>query len=142
MTLPASALITTQGTCTGQKVGANRIDRVKTGAKHTILISEIISICILTVVFIFAKPIVTAFGLGLEGYRLLRCSCTVSDASPAFVCVLFSTIEFIPRCKQYSIFYLCSNGCLDSSCGNCLSFSRDFRRGLSHDLVKYTFWKI
>ena len=37
-----------------------------TGAKQTILISEIISICILTIVFIFAKPIVSAFGLGSE----------------------------------------------------------------------------
>lgn len=66
MTLPASALMTTQGTYTGQNIGANRLDRVKTGAKHTVLISEIISVCILTVVFIFAKPIVTAFGLGEE----------------------------------------------------------------------------
>ena len=66
MTLPASALMTTQGTYTGQNVGAGKLDRVKTGAKHTVLISEIISISILTVVFIFAKPIVTAFGLGSE----------------------------------------------------------------------------
>ena len=66
MTLPASALMTTQGTYTGQNIGANRLDRVKTGAKHTVLISEIITICILTVVFIFARPIVAAFGLGSE----------------------------------------------------------------------------
>ncbi|MDE5965626.1 MAG: MATE family efflux transporter, partial [Lachnospiraceae bacterium] len=66
MTLPASALMTTQGTYTGQNIGANRLDRVKTGAKHTALISEIITVCILTVVFIFAKPIVSAFGLGAE----------------------------------------------------------------------------
>ena len=66
MTLPASALMTTQGTYTGQNIGANRLDRVKTGAKHTVLISEIITICILIVVFIFARPIVAAFGLGEE----------------------------------------------------------------------------
>ena len=66
MTLPASALMTTQGTYTGQNMGANRLDRIKTGAKQTVLISEIISICIVTVVFIFAKPIVSAFGLGPE----------------------------------------------------------------------------
>ncbi|MCM1055765.1 MAG: MATE family efflux transporter [Bacteroides sp.] len=66
MTLPASALMTTQGTYTGQNIGANRLDRVKTGAKHTVIISEIISICILTIVFIFARPIVSAFGLGEE----------------------------------------------------------------------------
>ncbi|MCM1498722.1 MAG: MATE family efflux transporter [Clostridium sp.] len=66
MTLPANALMTTQGTYTGQNIGADRLDRVKTGAKHTVLISEIITVCILTVAFIFAKPIVTAFGLGTE----------------------------------------------------------------------------
>ena len=66
MTLPASALMTTQGTYTGQNIGADRIDRVNSGAKQTVLISEIISVCILTVAFIFARPIVTAFGLGQE----------------------------------------------------------------------------
>ena len=66
MTLPASALMTTQGTYTGQNIGAVQQDRVVTGAKQTVLISEIISVCILTVVFIFAKPIVTTFGLGPE----------------------------------------------------------------------------
>ena len=66
MTLPANALMTTQGTYTAQNIGAGRMDRVMTGAKHTVVISEIISICILTVVFIFAQPLVTAFGLGQE----------------------------------------------------------------------------
>ncbi|MDD3417731.1 MAG: MATE family efflux transporter, partial [Lachnospiraceae bacterium] len=66
MILPASALMTTQGTYTGQNMGANRLDRVNTGAKQTFIISEIITVCILTVVFIFAKPIVTAFGLGSQ----------------------------------------------------------------------------
>lgn len=65
LTLPANALMTTQSTYTGQNIGAGRLDRVMTGAKHTIIISEIISICILSVVFVFAKPIVAAFGLGL-----------------------------------------------------------------------------
>ncbi|MDE7139542.1 MAG: hypothetical protein K2O09_02095, partial [Treponemataceae bacterium] len=66
MTLPSSALMTTQGTYTGQNIGANRLDRVKTGAKQTALISEIISVCVLTAVFVFARPIVAAFGLGQE----------------------------------------------------------------------------
>ncbi|MCM1098770.1 MAG: MATE family efflux transporter [Ruminococcus flavefaciens] len=66
MTLPANALMTTQSTYTGQNIGAGRLDRVMTGAKHTVIISEIISICILSVAFIFAKPIVSAFGLGSE----------------------------------------------------------------------------
>ncbi len=41
----------------------------ESGAKHTVIISEIISICILSVVFVFAKSIVAAFGLGsADGY--------------------------------------------------------------------------
>lgn len=64
LTLPANALMTTQSTYTGQNIGAGKIDRVITGAKHTVIISEIISVCILSVVFVFAEPIVTAFGLG------------------------------------------------------------------------------
>ncbi len=66
MGLPANALMTTQATYTAQNMGAGRMERVQTGAKHTVIISEAISICILTVVFIFARPIVTAFGLGPE----------------------------------------------------------------------------
>lgn len=63
MTLPANALMTTQSTYTGQNIGAGQVDRVMTGAKHTVMISEIISIFILSVVFVFARPIVAAFGL-------------------------------------------------------------------------------
>lgn len=66
MTLPASALMTTQGTFTGQNIGANRLDRVKIGAKYTVLISEFITAGILIAVYVFARPIVTAFGLGQE----------------------------------------------------------------------------
>ena len=66
MTLPASSLMTTQGTYTGQNIGANRLDRVKTGAKQTILLSEIITVCISSVAFVFAKSNVSAFGLGPE----------------------------------------------------------------------------
>lgn len=77
LTLPANALMTTQSTYTGQNIGAGKIDRVMTGAKHTVIISEIISVCILLVVFVFAKPIVTAFGLGAEaaGYCVSHVRC-------------------------------------------------------------------
>lgn len=58
--------MTTQGTFTGQNIGAGKLDRVKAGAKHTVLISEIITAGILIVVYVFATPIVLAFGLGQE----------------------------------------------------------------------------
>ena len=87
MTLPASALMTTQGTYTGQNMGANRLDRVITGAKQTVLISEIISACVLIMVFIFAKPIVTAFGLGPEAINY----CTSYVRFVALVLPLFAS---------------------------------------------------
>ena len=77
MTLPANALMTTQGTYTAQNIGAGKPERVITGVKHTVILSELISICILSVVFIFATPIVTAFGLGAEaaGYCTAHVRC-------------------------------------------------------------------
>ena len=64
LTLQASAFMTTQGTYTGQNIGANQLERVKTGAKITILLCEMISIILTLIVFIWAKPLVAAFGLG------------------------------------------------------------------------------
>lgn len=77
MTLPASALMTTQSTYTAQNMGAGKPERVITGARHTVILSELISICILAVVFVFAAPIVTAFGLGEEaaGYCTAHVRC-------------------------------------------------------------------
>ena len=87
MTLPASALMTTQGTYTGQNIGAGRYDRVVTGAKQTILLSDLISVIILLAVFIFARPIVTMFGLGAEavGY------CTAHIRCVAICLLLFAS---------------------------------------------------
>ncbi len=66
MILPASALMTTQGTFAGQNIGAGRLDRIRAGAKHTVILSEIITVVILIIVFVFAGQIVKAFGLGTE----------------------------------------------------------------------------
>ena len=66
MTLPASALMTTQGTFTGQNIGAGRLDRIRTGAKQTVVLSEVITAMILVIVIAFAGHIVKAFGLGAE----------------------------------------------------------------------------
>ena len=66
MTLPASAFMTTQGTFTGQNIGAGRLDRIKTGAKQTVILSEIITAMILIIVIVFVGQIVKAFGLGAK----------------------------------------------------------------------------
>ncbi len=68
MILPANALMTAQGTYTGQNIGARRMDRVITGAKHTVILSEMISVCVLTVVLVFTGPVVSVFGLGTEAF--------------------------------------------------------------------------
>lgn len=64
MTLPANSLMVTQGTYTGQNIGAERLDRVKLGVKQTVIQSEIISIILIIVVYSFAEPIVNLFGIG------------------------------------------------------------------------------
>lgn len=77
LTLPANALMTTQESYTAQNIGAGKSDRVITGAKQTVIISEAISICIIAAVFVFAVPIVAAFGLGPEaaGYCIAHIRC-------------------------------------------------------------------
>lgn len=87
MGLPANALMTTQATYTAQNIGADRMDRVLAGARQTVIISEAISICILTVVFIFARPIVTAFGLGPEAIEY----CTSHVRCVALCLILFAS---------------------------------------------------
>lgn len=48
----------------GFSAGAGNIDRVKLGVKHTVIMSEIISIILIIIVYVFAQPIVGLFGLG------------------------------------------------------------------------------
>ena len=62
--LPCNALQTTLATYTGQNIGANRLDRVKQGAKQTVLISFVSTIVISSLIWIFADQIAGLFGLG------------------------------------------------------------------------------
>lgn len=66
MILPANALMVTQGNYTGQNLGACRMDRVTDGAKTTVILSELISLCISITAFVFAQPLVSLFGLEEE----------------------------------------------------------------------------
>ena len=79
MMLPASALMTTQAAYTGQNAGARRPERIIAGARQTIIISEIICMSISAVIYIFAEPIVKAFGLRTEAVAYctahVRCVC-------------------------------------------------------------------
>ncbi len=61
--LPCNALQTTLATFTGQNIGANRLDRVKKGAKQTVLISLVTTIVISTLIWVFADKIAGLFEL-------------------------------------------------------------------------------
>ena len=63
LNLPGSAFQTTLATYTGQNIGAGKIDRVKKGARQTVLISLGMAIVISAAVFVFAEPLSTLFGL-------------------------------------------------------------------------------
>ena len=63
LNLPCNAFQTTLATYTGQNIGAKRLDRVKLGAKQTMVISLMMTLIISAVVWIFAGDIISMFGL-------------------------------------------------------------------------------
>ncbi len=86
MILPASALMTTQSAYTGQNIGAGRVERITVGARQTVLMSEIICLSISAIIFIFAQPIVRAFGLRTEAVAY----CTSHVRFASFCLVIFA----------------------------------------------------
>lgn len=64
--LPCNALQTTLATYTGQNIGAKRLDRVKKGAKQTVVISFLTTLVISSLIWIFAGSIAGLFGLSEE----------------------------------------------------------------------------
>ncbi len=66
LNLPCNAFQTTLATYTGQNIGAGKIDRVKQGAKQTVLISLLITVMISIIVWLSAENIIQLFGLGPE----------------------------------------------------------------------------
>lgn len=64
--LPCNALQTTMATYTGQNIGAGRLDRVKKGAKQSLLISLLTTVVISVLIWIFSEPIAGLFGLEEE----------------------------------------------------------------------------
>lgn len=63
MNLPCNAFHTTLATYTGQNVGAGKLDRIKTGAKHGIIISILMTLCVSVAVWFCADGIIQLFGL-------------------------------------------------------------------------------
>ncbi len=79
--LPCNALQTTLATYTGQNIGAGKIDRVKKGAKQTVLISLVTTIMISVVIWVSAGKLAGLFGL--------------SEASLAYCLPHIQTVAFI-----------------------------------------------
>lgn len=61
--LPCNSLQTTLATYTGQNIGAGKLDRVKKGAKQSILISVLSTIVISTLIWAFSGTIASWFSL-------------------------------------------------------------------------------
>ena len=63
LNLPCNAFHATLATYTGQNIGAGKIDRVRMGVRQTLLISLGMTLCICTLVWVFAENIIELFGL-------------------------------------------------------------------------------
>lgn len=63
MNLPGSAFQTTLATYTGQNIGAGKTERVKKGARQSILMSFMLTLCISALVWFFAENIIDLFKL-------------------------------------------------------------------------------
>lgn len=61
--IPAHSFQTTLATYTGQNLGAQKLDRIKKGAKQTVLISVIFTMIISALIWIFANQLTGFFGL-------------------------------------------------------------------------------
>lgn len=66
MNLPCNAFQTTLATYTGQNVGAGKVERVRLGARQTVAMSLLMTMCISALVWALAPKIVSLFGLGSE----------------------------------------------------------------------------
>lgn len=72
MNLPCNAFQTTLATYVGQNIGAGRIDRVRRGARQTVLISGLMTAGISVVVWALTPQIVRLFGL--SGQAVIYCT--------------------------------------------------------------------
>ncbi len=64
LNMPLSAFQVTMATYVGQNMGAGNLDRIKKGARQTVILSEVLTVCISIIVFLTAGNIVALFGLG------------------------------------------------------------------------------
>ena len=61
MNLPCNAFQTTLATYTGQNIGAGQMDRVKKGARQTVLMSLLLTLCISLLVWLLSDNIIGLF---------------------------------------------------------------------------------
>ena len=72
LNLPCNAFQTTLATYAGQNIGAGKLDRVKLGVRQTVLIVLAMTVCISTLVWIFADNIIGLFSLSSQAAAYCR----------------------------------------------------------------------
>lgn len=70
--MPINAFYMALATFVGQNIGAGRIDRVRTGARQTILLCLIVTACIAAIILPFADQIIGLFGVSGQAMEFCR----------------------------------------------------------------------
>ena len=70
--MPINAFYMALATFVGQNIGAGQIDRVKKGARQTILLCLIVTACIAAVILTFGDQIIGLFGVGGQAMAYCR----------------------------------------------------------------------
>ncbi len=87
--LPCNAFQTTMATYTGQNIGANKIDRVKQGARQTVIMSLLLTICISACIWFFAGDLCHMFGLNQDAeaycFRHLRAIALINIVLSSYI---------------------------------------------------------
>lgn len=87
--LPCNAFQTTLATYTGQNIGAGKKDRVKKGARQTIFMSLLLTICIAACIWFGASDICQVFGLSPEAeaycFKHLRAIALINIILSAYI---------------------------------------------------------
>lgn len=85
--MPLNAFYMALATYVGQNIGAGRIDRVKLGARQTILLSLIVTALIAVLILSFADPLIKLFGVSGQAMDYCRQHVRVTVLAFVLQCV-------------------------------------------------------
>ena len=81
MFIPVQGMNNGIATFTGQNVGAGRYDRVRTGRRHARYIMVPTALVISLILWVFARPLVSIFGVEGQALELAYSTCASSPPS-------------------------------------------------------------